>query len=135
MIRRPGVACLDLDVDARMDVKETLQPGYEQFACEKRRQEQAQVAAAIAARKLREASVHGLQQRSHFIKQRVSGGRQLERACLAVEQAHAHDILELLHLVADSRRSQRQLVRGDLEAAMSRSDAERAQVAQWGWSG
>jgi hypothetical protein len=65
----------------------------------------------------------------------VTGGRQLERTRLAFEQAHAEDIFELFHLMADCGGCQRQLFGRDLEAPMARGDAKRTQIAQRGCSG
>ena len=84
----------------------------------------------MAARELRQASVERIEERRHFIVQRVARGSELECTRLALEEAHAERFLELLHLVADGGWRQEQLIRSDLEAAMTGSDAERAQVPQ-----
>src|ERR1700722_20689440 len=101
MIRWPRVARLDLDIDAWMQCKETVEPRHEQLTCKKWRQQHAQGSAAVAARELRKAAVHRCQQRCHFLEQLVTRGRQLKRTRLAFEQAHSDDIFELFHLVAD----------------------------------
>ena len=90
----------------------------------------AQALAPIAARELRQASVERIEQRRHFIVQRVARGGQLQCARLALEEAHAERLLELLHLVTDCGWRQEQLIRSDLEAAVTGSDAERPQVPQ-----
>jgi len=73
---------------------------------------------------LRKAAIEGLQQRLHLIEQRVSGSRELQRAVLRFEQPHSERILQLLHLVTDGGGREKQFVRGELEAAMARSDAK-----------
>src|ERR1700681_4113328 len=135
MLGRPRVDGVDLNVNTRMQCKKALEPWYEQLACEERRQPHTHIAPAVAARELCKAAIHHLQQRRDLIKQRVPGGRQRKRARLAHEQTHTHELLELLHLMADGRWSQSKLICSSFEALMSRGNAKRAQVAQRRCSG
>ena len=104
----------------------------EQLARKKRRQQHAQRVPAVAPRDLGETSVECFEQRFHFIQQRVSGRGQLERACLTFKQAHTERVLQLFHLVTHGGRREEQLVRGELEAAMTGSNTERPEIPQ-GW--
>src|SRR6202023_662010 len=80
--------------------------------------------------KLRERPVERLEQRLHFLAQPVTGGGEIERARAPLEQPHAEEGLELLHLVAHRGRREAKLGRCALEAALPRGHAERAQIAK-----
>src|SRR5690606_37515303 len=120
---------IDLDVHVRVGFAETRKPRNEQLAREERRQLHPQKTPPVAAREAGETLTERIQQRGDFAVQSVSGGRQLERSRLAVEQPHTESLLQLFHLVTDRGRRQKQLVRSDLEAAVTCGRAERAEIA------
>src|SRR5712671_4109165 len=132
MNRRTRVARVDLHVNFGMCRTETRQARYEQLACKKRRQQYPQRMPAVAARYLREASIKRLEQGLDLVEQRVSCSGQLERARLTFKQPHTERVLQLFHLVTDGRGREEQLVRGELEAAMTGSNTERPEIPQ-GW--
>src|ERR1700733_1613819 len=125
MNRRPRILGVDLHVDFRMCRAEARQPGNKQLTGKERRQQNTQRVPAVAPCDLRKTSVQRLQQWLNFIQERVSGSCQLESTRLALKQPHPERVLQLLHLMADGRRGEEQLVRGELEAAMTRSNTER----------
>jgi hypothetical protein len=80
-------------------------------------------------------SVECLQEGLNLIQQCVAGCRQLERTSLTLEQTDSERILQLLHLMTHRGRCQEQLVGGELEAAMTRSNTEGPEIPYGGRTG
>src|ERR1700692_1296307 len=103
-----------------MQRKKTFEPRHKKLTGKERRQQHAHISPPVATRELCKAAIEHLQQRRYLITQCVTGSGQRQRPGLSLEEAHTHQLLEFLHLMAHRRWRESKLICSSFEAAMAR---------------